>query len=140
MNNAITVTAIVAVPVAQAWRLWTLPQHITQWCAASDDWEAPRAENDVREGGRFTTLMAAKDKSAEFEFGGVYTKVITCELFEYRMDDGREARVRFEHIHGGTKITEEFEPESINPLDMQQAGWQAILDNFKKYAENASSK
>lgn len=140
MNNAITISATVAVSKEKAWELWTAPEHITKWCAASDDWEAPRAENDMREGGRFNTLMAAKDKSTEFEFSGVYTKVIDHKLFEYTMDDGRKARVSFEHVDAGTKVTEEFEPETLNSRDMQQAGWQSILDNFKKYAENASSK
>ncbi len=124
----------------KVWELWTGPEHITKWCAASDDWEAPRAENDVRVDGKFNTLMAAKDKSSEFEFSGIYTEVNEPELLMYMMDDGREVHITFEQSNEGTKVTERFEPEMINPLTMQQEGWQAILDNFKKYAENHSSK
>jgi hypothetical protein len=48
-------------------------------------------------------------------------------------------QVTFEATEAGTKVTEHFEPENENPEDLQQEGWQMILNNFKSYAENATS-
>jgi uncharacterized protein YndB with AHSA1/START domain len=107
-----------------------------RWAFASDDWEAPAAENDLRTGGRFKTAMAAKDKSMSFDFTGVYTNVKEHELIEYDIDDSRHVKVEFTGLPEGVKITETFEPENTHPETMQRSGWQAILDNFKKYAED----
>ncbi len=131
----ITVQNTVTVPIHRVWELWNRPEHIVNWAFASDDWEAPHAENDVRVGGKFKIAMAAKDKGAGFDFTGVYTNVKENKLIEYAMDDGRRARVEFTEIPEGTRIVESFEPEKVNPEEMQRSGWQAILDNFKKYAE-----
>lgn len=136
MRDAIIVNAHITVPVGKVWEFWTAPEHITKWCFASDDWEAPEADNNVQVGGTFSTLMAAKDKSTEFRFGGVYTAVEENKLLEYTIDDGRKVRVSFEQTPEGTNVTEEFEPEQINSKEMQAVGWQSILDNFKQYAEN----
>lgn len=119
----------------KVWEFWNQPEHIMNWAFASDDWEAPAAENDLQVGGKFVTTMAAKDKSVSFDFSGVYTKVDNHESIEYSMDDGRKVSVKFETVPEGTKITETFDPENENPEEMQRAGWQAILDNFKKYVE-----
>jgi uncharacterized protein YndB with AHSA1/START domain len=135
MKNAITVQTVVNAPVEKVWECWNRPEHITGWAFASDDWEAPAAENDLRVGGRFKTTMAAKDKSASFDFGGVYTCVKEHELIEYDMDDGRHVKVEFADSPQGVKITETFEPENTHPENVQRSGWQAILNNFKKYAE-----
>ncbi|MGB4843258.1 MAG: SRPBCC family protein [Ferruginibacter sp.] len=131
----ITVKATVKAPVEKVWEYWTGPQHITKWCNASDDWHAPKAENDVRTGGKFSTRMEAKDGSMGFDFGGVYDNVKTNELIEYTMDDGRTVSIVFEADGNETKVTETFEAETENPADMQRGGWQAILDNFKNYTE-----
>lgn len=135
-KTKITVEAIINAPVEKVWKLWNEPQHITKWCAASDDWHAPKAENDARTGGKFSTTMAAKDGSFSFDFGGVYTKVETNKVIEYTMGDDRKAWLTFESNGNTTKIVETFEAESQNPIEMQQGGWQAILNNFKKYTEN----
>lgn len=135
MKDPITVSIQVNVPPAEAWKAWTDPQAITHWAFATDDWEAPHATNDVKVGGRFSTVMAAKDKSAQFEFGGMYTAVEPEALLEYTIDDGRKVRVAFEATNAGTKITEDFEPEHENTREMQAAGWQGILQNYKKYTE-----
>lgn len=135
MKDAITVQTVVNAPVDKVWECWNRPEHITGWAFASDDWEAPNAENDLRVGGRFKTRMAAKDKSAGFDFGGVYTDVKEHELIEYKMDDGRHVKVEFAKLPKGVQVTETFEPENTHPKDMQRSGWQAILENFKKYAE-----
>lgn len=137
MNQAtITVQTIVNAPVEEVWESWTKPEHIVKWAFASDDWEAPAALNDVRVGGRFKITMAAKDKSASFDFTGVYTNVKDHERIEYDIDDGRQVKVEFEKLPDGVQVTETFEPEKENPEEMQRSGWQAILNNFKKYVES----
>lgn len=117
------------------WEYWTKPEYITKWAFALDSWEAPSAENNVCEGGTFKTTMAAKDKNEQFDFTGTYTAVKEHELIEYDLDDGRHVKVVFKNSPEGVKITETFDPENENPEETQRDGWQAILDNFKKYAE-----
>lgn len=135
-NPVITIEATVKVPVAKVWKLWNEPEHVRQWNNASPDWHTPKAENDVRPGGKFSYRMEAKDGSFGFDFGGVYDAVQPNELIEYTMGDGRKVKNSFEDQEGGkTHIVVKFEAESQNPVEMQKGGWQAILDNFKKYAE-----
>jgi uncharacterized protein YndB with AHSA1/START domain len=131
----ITVAATVNAPVEKVWEHWSNPEHITQWCHASPQWHAPRAENDLHEGGRFSTRMEAKDGSFGFDFGGVYDVVKTNELITYTLDDKRKVSIVFKSDGNTTKVTETFEAENENPIEMQKGGWQAILDNFKKYVE-----
>ncbi len=138
--SAITIENTIDAPVERVWELWTRPEHIIKWAFASDDWEAPYAENEVRVGGRFKTVMAAKDGSTSFDFAGTYTAVIPHELIVYIIDDRRKVVVKFQPMGVQTKVTETFEPENTNPKDMQRAGWQTILDNFKKYAEGENQK
>jgi len=121
--------------MTKVWEHWTDPKHIKAWAFASNDWEAPSAENDLRAGGVFKTRMQAKDGSAGFDFGGTYTSVKEYELIEYDFGD-RHAKVVFEETSDGVKVTEIFDPEKENPEEMQRKGWQAILDNFKQYVEN----
>jgi uncharacterized protein YndB with AHSA1/START domain len=134
-KTAITVEALVKAPIEKVWKFWSEPQHITQWCAASDDWHAPYAENDLKTNGTFKTTMAAIDGSFSFDFGGVYTNVIPNKVIAYTMNDGRKASILFSANGRETKITETFEAENENPIEMQRGGWQAILNNFKNYAE-----
>ncbi len=134
--STITVETIIKARVEKVWEYWNKPEHITKWAFASDDWEAPTAENDLRVGGKFRTVMAAKDKSTSFDFMGVYTVVQECELIEYDMSDGRHVKVEFAAADEGTNIIETFDPEHENSEEMQRSGWQAILDNFKKYTES----
>jgi uncharacterized protein YndB with AHSA1/START domain len=134
-KTAITVETTVKAPVEKVWEHWTKPEHITKWCQASDDWHAPFAENDVRVEGTFKTTMAAKDGSMSFDFGGVYTGVEENKLIEYTIGDGRKVKITFSGNGDETKVMETFEPEGTNPIEMQRGGWQAILDNFKKYSE-----
>jgi uncharacterized protein YndB with AHSA1/START domain len=131
----ITVEAYVDAPVEKVWDYWTSPQHITQWNNASDDWHTPWAKNDLTPGGRFASRMEAKDGSFGFEFGGVYDSVVLNQTIAYTIDDGRKVTVKFSAAGTGTRIVEEFEAETQNPAEMQQQGWQAILNNFKKYVE-----
>lgn len=134
-KTKITVAATVNAPVEKVWEFWSKPEHITKWNSPSDDWHTPHAENDLRVGGRFSSRMEAKDESFGFDFGGVYDEVETNELIAYTLDDDRKVKISFEANGQSTKVTETFEAEDINPVEMQQGGWQAILDNFKKYTE-----
>lgn len=135
--NKITVETIVKAPLEKVWNYWNQPEHITKWAFASDDWEAPIAENDVRIGGKFKTRMESKtDKTQGFDFEGTYTSVKEHELIEYDMSDRRHVKVEFQKTPEGVKITESFDPESENSEELQRNGWQAILNNFKKYTEN----
>ncbi len=132
---AITIEANINAPVDKVWQYWNGPEHITKWCSATEEWHTPRAENDLKPGGKFSSRMEAKDGSMGFDFGGVYDEVKTNELISYTMGDGRKVSVHFKTDGNSTNIKETFEAEEMNPLDMQRAGWQAILDNFKKYTE-----
>ena len=137
MKPTITVSAAVRVPVEKAWKIWTEPKHMTHWYQASPDWHAPKATNDLRAGGLFVIRMEAKDGSAGFDLGGVYTRVIAHERIEYVLDDGRAVTVEFAPAGEGCTVTETFETESVNPVEQQRAGWQAILDSFAQYAAAA---
>ncbi len=135
-KRTITIESIVYVPKEKAWEFWTKPEHIVQWAFASDDWEVPAAENDLRVGGKFKTVMGAKDKSSQFDFTGVYTNVKEHQLIEYTLEDGRQVSLKFEGMDGATKITETFEPFPAYTEEQERSGWQAVLENFKKYADS----
>ena len=137
-KEVITVESTINAPVQKVWEFWTRPEHITKWNAASDDWHSPRAENDLRKGGSFSCRMEAKDGSFGFDFGGVYDAVTENEYIEYTMGDGRNVKVKFDGNGSSTKVTESFEAESTNSIELQRGGWQSILDNFKKYTESNS--
>ncbi len=134
-KTKITVEATVNSTIEKAWHMWNSPEHITKWCAASDDWHAPFAENDLKVGGKSTTTMAAKDGSFSFDFSWIYTTIKENELLEYVLEDGREVSVQFSKTANGIKVVEIFDPENENPPEFQQQGWQAILNNFKKHVE-----
>lgn len=133
--QTITVKATVKAPIKTVWTLWTTPKHITKWNNASADWHTPRAENDLRVGGKFVFRMEARDGSVGFDFNGVYTEVKQNALIAYTIEGGRKVTITFTTKGTETQIVEMFEAENENPIEMQRQGWQAILDNFKKYAE-----
>lgn len=134
-KTRITVESTVKAPVEKVWKLWTAPEHITQWNNASDDWHTPFAENDLRVGGKFLSRMAARDGSFSFDFGGVYDEVRPNKLIAYTMGDGRKVVINFTSNGNETKVVETFDAESTNSVELQRGGWQAILDNFRNYAE-----
>lgn len=134
-HNTITIEAVIHAPIEKVWQYWTAPEHVTQWCHASDDWEAPYAESELKVGGAFMTRMSAKDGSEGFDFTGTYTAVTSNELIEYEITGGRRVTIQFISIAEGVKVIETFEMEDENSEELQRAGWQAILDNFKKHAE-----
>lgn len=135
-KSPITVQALVNTSLEKAWACWTDPAHITQWNQASDDWHCPKATNDPRTGGKFSSTMAARDGSMSFDFEGTYDEVIAMQKLSYQMPDGRKVLVTFAVEGSGTLVTETFDPEDMNPLEMQRAGWQAILDNYKRHTES----
>jgi len=134
-KKIVTVQNTVNAPVEKVWEYWTKPEHITKWNFASDDWHSPRAENDLRAGGKFVSRMEAKDGSFGFDFGGTYDEVEPNKYIEYTIGDGRKVKVNFTAKGDTTEVVESFEAENTNPVEMQKGGWQAILDNFKKYTE-----
>ena len=134
-RTQITVATTVKVPVEKAWEIWTSPEHIKQWNAASEDWHTTKSENDLRTGGKFSSRMEAKDGSFGFDFEGVYDEVIDHKRIAYTLGDGRKVQVEF-NGENETTIVETFDAEQINSIEMQKTGWQAIMDNFKKYAES----
>jgi uncharacterized protein YndB with AHSA1/START domain len=131
----ITVKSTINASINKVWDFWTLPEHITKWSFASPDWHTPYAENDVTEGGKFKSTMAAKDGSMSFDFEGEYTSVKPNEALEYVMADGRKVEITFKETPNGIEVIESFDPETQNSEEMQRGGWQAILDNFKSYVE-----
>lgn len=134
-TKKITVENTVNAPTEAVWELWNGPRHITKWNFASNDWHCPKAENDLRVGGKLKSRMEAKNGSMGFDFERIYDEVTDQQKISYAMSDGRKVTTSFENLNGKTKITTTFDAENQNPVEMQQAGWQAILDNFKKYAE-----
>jgi uncharacterized protein YndB with AHSA1/START domain len=138
-KKTITVQAVVNAPVEQVWKLYTEPEHVMKWNNASNDWHTPRAENDLKVGGKFLYRMEAKDGSSGFDFNGTYKQVKTNELIVYSLTDGRQVEIIFttkdDDNDARTKIDITFDAQSTFPIEMQRDGWQAILNNFKKYVE-----
>ena len=140
VKTKITVKATINAPVETVWNKLTNPKHILYWNNASDDWYTPRAENDLRAGGRFMSRMESRDGKHGFEFSGTYSRVVPYRLIEYTLDDERKVKLTLESNENETKVEETFEAEPLNPVELQQTGWQAILNNFKKYVETSRNK
>ncbi|MFM2423865.1 MAG: hypothetical protein RLZZ70_252 [Candidatus Parcubacteria bacterium] len=132
----ITIQTTVQAPLQKVWDCWTKVEHIAGWAFASDDWGAEGISNLVEKDGQFASRMFAKDGSFEFIFSGKYTAVVANTSLDYILDDGRNVTVHFADTPAGVEIIQRFEPESTNPIEMQRNGWQAYLDNFKKYVES----
>lgn len=135
MAEQVTVETVVHASPEKVWNAWTEPEHITKWNAASEDWHTPRATNDLRVDGRFSSRMESRDGSQGFDFEGTYTEVVPHQRIAYVMDDGRNVGITFTQEGESVKIVETFDAESENPVEFQKAGWQSIMDGFKKYAE-----
>lgn len=135
ISNKITVAATIDAGIDKVWNFYTSPDHITQWNFADPSWHCPAASNDMRPGGKYVARMEARDGSFGFDFEAVYNSVVDGESFAYTMPDGRRVDVNFSSNGEQTEAVVSFDPESENPADMQKGGWQAILNNFKKYAE-----
>lgn len=131
----ITVATTIAAPLAEVWRAYVTPQDIMAWNTASPDWHTTAATVDLRAGGRFSSRMEARDGSMGFDFAGVYTQVVPQNLIEYSFGD-RTGRVEFSEGPQGVAVKVTFDGETTNPEEQQRAGWQAILDSFKRYVES----
>ena len=139
-NMKITVSALIDSTIERVWLCWTSPFHIIHWCNASDDWQTSYAGNDLKPGGKFISHMEAKDGSTGFDFTGDYNKIEVNKAIEYTITGGRKVKVIFKTEGDKIRVTETFDAEEINPAELQQKGWQAILNNFKKYVENAGNR
>ncbi|MGU3659494.1 SRPBCC family protein [Methylobacterium fujisawaense] len=128
-QNRITVEATAPAPLDVAWKAYTSPDQIMQWNFASDDWHCPAASVDLKEGGKFTSRMEAKDGSMGFDFEGTYTKIIPNTRIEYAFGD-RNAVVEFTPSGERTHVKIAFDPDEHVPIDHQRDGWAAILGNF----------
>lgn len=124
-------------PLSKVWDYFNDPKHITKWNFADETWHCPKAENDLREGGKLYARMEAKDKSFGFDYVGIYDEVIPNQLLRYHLDDNRKVEIQFIEVDPNTTtVIETFDPETQNSREMQRDGWYAILNNFHKYVEN----
>jgi uncharacterized protein YndB with AHSA1/START domain len=137
MNNTLYLKTETSIhkSMEQVWDCYTMPQHLVYWNFANDEWHSPRADNSFTIGGTFNIRMESKDGSMGFDFSGTYTNIILHNTIEYTMDDNRTAKINFIQEENAVKVTVQFEPETENTHELQQMGWQMILDNFKKYVE-----
>lgn len=135
-DSKISIEATIKADRQKVWDFWTNPEHITKWNFASDDWHCPKAENELKAGGKYYTRMEAKDGSFGFDFEAIYDEVLDKQKMTYTLTDGRQVSTYFKSIHNATKVTTIFDAEKGNSAEMQKQGWQAILDNFKKYIES----
>ena len=133
----ITVQTIIQAPLPKVWQCWTQNEHIINWNFASADWYCPKAENNLLVGGEFHYIMSSKDNTMSFDFWGTYTHIENEKRIEILLGDGRKMTVLFELTPSGVMVTEHFDPENQNPVELQQTGWQMILDNFKNYTERS---
>lgn len=136
MTNKIVVTAAINAGRQKVWDFYVTPEHITQWNFADPSWHCPSASNDMRVGGKYQARMEAKDGSFGFDFEALYDEIVEGQKLTYTMPDGRQATVDFKNNGEQTDVVVAFDPEGQNPEEMQKAGWQAILNNFKAYAES----
>jgi uncharacterized protein YndB with AHSA1/START domain len=145
MTTKLTVSITVDASLETVWDAMWNPTHIVHWAFADEaTWFCPWAKWDSpKVGGIFTTRMEARDGSFGFDLTAQYTEVTPLksmsytlgEMKEYFLDAGRVVDLTFEQTSEWVKITETFDVEDIHSLEQQREGWQAILNNFKKYTE-----
>ena len=135
----ITIETRVKADLKIVWDAWNNPEDIKRWNAASDDWHTPQSAVDLREGGKFSARMEAKDGSMGFDFEGTYTRIVLRKIIEYKLGDDREVKVEFTEAADGVLVKETFDAESQNSPEMQRQGWQAILDNFARHVETKTT-
>ncbi|NMM47353.1 SRPBCC family protein [Marinigracilibium pacificum] len=138
-TTKIKVSTKINSPINIVWNVFTDANHITQWNFASEDWFCPIATNPLEVNKEFSWRMEAIDGSMGFDFNGTYQNIDVNKLIEYKIEDGRKVSISFLSDGETTEIIEVFEPESTNPLELQQQGWQAILNNLKRYAESQNN-
>ncbi len=137
-KDRITVQTKIQAPIEKVWRFYTESKYVVEWNFATDEWHCPKAENDLQKGGEFNLRMEAKDGSMGFDFTGKYEEVIPNELISYKIADGRSVDVEFSESKNEVSLKQTFDAEGTNSDEQQKNGWQAILNNFKKYVESKS--
>jgi uncharacterized protein YndB with AHSA1/START domain len=135
IKTVIKVEAKVNASIEKVWECFTQPQHVVNWNFAHESWHCPNAVSDLKVGGRFNYRMDARDGSFGFDFCGTFTKVEAPKHLAFKLDDDRMVDLSFLELADGAQVIEEFEAESENSIDLQREGWQAILNNFKRYTE-----
>ncbi|MDF1696258.1 MAG: SRPBCC family protein [Saprospiraceae bacterium] len=133
--TTVTITAHITAKINKVWEYWTSPHHIIRWNFASPEWHCPTAEHDLQVGGNFKYHMAAKDGSMGFDYKGTFTQIQPEKVLAFTLEDNRKVSITFEETENGTRVTETFEIEDENTIEMQKQGWQAILNNFKAHVE-----
>lgn len=136
MTNPISVQTLISAPIENVWNGWITPKHIEQWNHANEDWYCPKAENNFVIEGRFCYTMASKDGAFSFDFMGKYDDIVPLKSISITLDDNRKIQINFSEEDKQTRIIELFEAENENSRELQEAGWQAILTNFKNYIES----
>ena len=136
MKSAITAETTIHAPIEKVWKLWTTADDIMQWNNPSDEWHSPHVEIDLKGEGSFLYRMETKDGKMGFDHAGKYDKVIDHKLIEYTVADGRKSIIAFTTDNNSTTVTETFEPEPENPIEMQKEFCQAVLNSFKNYVES----
>ena len=139
MDRKITISALVQAEASKVWDYYTSPDHIVNWNFADPSWHCPDATNELKVGGLYHARMEARDGSFGFDFDATYTEIETGKRIVYEFG-GRSAAVDFEELNGQTKVMISFDPETENSIELQQKGWQAILNNFKKYTEDQNGE
>ena len=131
----LNVNIVIKADLPTVWEYWHTPEHILNWNHASDDWYCPAAENDFRPNGQFKYTMSSKDNATSFDFEGTYQSITNQRRIDYIISDGRQVKTYFTEDEHGTHISISFEAEDTFALEIQEQGWQAILDSFKAYTE-----
>ncbi len=129
------VSATVNAPLDQVWDKWTQAEHVVNWNFAHASWCCPKAEVDFRVGGFSTYRMEAKDGSSGFDLKATFLEIKPSTFIATELEDGRKVEVKFIVGENFVEVQQRFEPEQENPLDLQQGGWQAILNQFKTYCQ-----
>jgi hypothetical protein len=79
--------------------------------------------------------MEAKDGSMGFDLNATFSAIEEHKQILSVLEDGRNVIVNFNVEGNQTTVVQRFEPEQENPHELQQGGWQAILNQFKNYCE-----
>lgn len=140
MGQLIHIETTINAPIEQVWTCFTEAQHIENWNFASTDWHCKDAHVDLRIGGKQTSRMESVDGSIGFDFGMTFTDIIVGNELVMRLDDGRYMDVYFIRENDVTLVEENFEAEDENSLELQQEGWQSILNRFRDYVESVATE
>ena len=83
----------------------------------------------------FHTGWKQRTGAGGFDYTGTFEDAVACKSLKSSLADGRKVEASFSGAGTETTVVVKFDPDKQVSEDMQKAGWQAILDNFKKYTE-----